>query len=181
MNRSVAVSTDARIFVSRAERCGGRNSTERCQSSSPGRPFLDDHHVRQLEPEEAVVAFHHDVQRAGQRTRLARREVGEAARPVADGPDVDLEWPARGEGHSHGPVRIVVDDPVRGTLLGDDTTARAAADPGAPVRQGGNPSLDLGRQVVERVDLAVGMGERRAHLAAPVLEGHDKGEPPVSP
>jgi hypothetical protein len=78
-------------------------------------------------------------------------------------------------------VRIVVNSPVPGALLGDDTAAGAAAGPGAAVCQGGHPSLDRWWQVAERVDLAVEMGECRAHFAAPVLEGHDSGEPAVSP
>lgn len=98
---------------------------------------------------------------------------------MANGPDVHLVRPARGKRDSHRPVRVVVDGPARGALLDDDAAAHATASPGAAVRERGDPSLDLRGQVAERVDLAVGVGERRAHLAAPVLERHDSGEPAI--
>ena len=97
-------------------------------------------------------------------------QVLEASEPVGTGPDVDLEWPPSGVRHGDG-ERVVGDDhPV--DVLGDEGAAEAALLVAAVRGVSGELGLDDRREVIERVQLAVEMAERRADQGAAVLERH---------
>ena len=170
--RPVAVSTLARIFVVDRLRWNGKNAEAQMPVAAvPGR-LLRDHQVRALEGEERVVAKGDVTERVGEVELLGGSQVGQPRQPVTAGADRDLEGPAGRERDPDGKGLVRRDDPRRRALPVDELAAEAISlrRPVAAVRvdRGGGDR----REVVEGVDLAVRVRERRAGLGAAVLEDH---------
>ena len=88
------------------------------------------------------------------------------------GTDVHLEWPAGGVGDRREEMVVVVDDPVAAGVVVEQPASEALAVLG-PVPLVARQLLPGDRrEMVERVDLAVEVRERRADVAAVILECH---------
>ncbi|MNX94335.1 hypothetical protein D3C86_1265620 [compost metagenome] len=141
-----------------------------------GRPLVHDHHVRQAEAEEPVVLPHHRLEHAGEVQPDRAVELVDRLH-VMLGVEVHLVGVAGVEGDERDEVRVLGDDPAAVLELGGEHVAvQAVARPGVVLGLARKLALDLGRQVAEGVDLAVGVVERHPDGLALVLEDEDVGD-----
>ena len=144
------------------------------------RGLLYGHEIRRPSAEERIEPKRDVPESLEEVDTLLAAEIGEAVQPVAPGPHRDFIGPARRERHRDRKALVLGHRAVTIGRAGDD-----AAEAGSPLLAFAPVSGDLRpcdrRKVVEGIDLAVRMRQRRARLDAAILEREDALVAPVSP